>query len=879
VTLVHTLMNSEHINMEKILICCPLNTVLNWENEFNKWIQPADERPTIYVLSYCTNMKERVYMLSDWFKNGGVVISGYEMYRNLVQCKNMRSKKMKVDVKKFLSVPGPDLVVCDEGHILKNESTAISKAMSAVQTKRRVVLTGTPLQNNLLEYHCMVDFVKPKLLGTRKEYQNRFVNPILNGQCSNSTSVDVRIMKQRCHVLYQLLAGCVQRQDYSVLTPYLPQKREYTIFVRLGEKQVKLYQHYLEEFVYGDNATKARNSLFSDFQCLARIWSHPWCLHIDRIKAAYRNRNKYDDDDFLDDDDNTDENTSSESENERKPWDADTSSDDDSTRKRRPRKTSESSSSSSNDSESEEINKKCKTNKKCGSIRSTRSSAIAPKDDKCLNKDDTSKSGTKSDGSDQDLETFLASNNTRGNLRSGVNFKDGSLNSPREDEAEAYETSWFDKFLEKPDEYNVELGGKLVMLLEILANAEAVGDKILVFSQSLTTLDLIERALTSGTFEGDKLCWIHGVDYFRMDGSTSVKTRKRWSDIFNDPDNEKCRLFLISTKAGSLGINMVGANRVIVFDCSWNPSHDVQSVFRVYRFGQEKPVYIYRFIAQGTMEEKIYGRQITKLATAGRVVDEQQIGRHFTDEEIRELYTFSPEKLEDHVETPQLPKDPLLAEVLQRLHPKYIVRYHEHDLLLENVQAEELTEDERKLAWKNYEDEKSHVARNLNFRNNIPSAVTSAANYQQQRFVFNHNQIVTTDPYGINTTGQASQPQRYTIAFPPNYTAAQREKALLELRQRELMRLVIQQRQGGSAIIRNNYLGHNDNVTRLQNIAPKPPYQPSVMDSSIIPSANLNSTNNHRNNTPTSGQISESHQGGYLSSQKKASQASYYDIT
>lgn len=106
--------------------------------------------------------------------------------------------------------------------------------MNSIRTRRRIVLTGTPLQNNLVECenfnfnwlccafsmclklssllsdHCMVNFIKENLLGSLKEFRNRFINPIQNGQCADSTAQDVRLMKKRAHILYEMLAGCVQ---------------------------------------------------------------------------------------------------------------------------------------------------------------------------------------------------------------------------------------------------------------------------------------------------------------------------------------------------------------------------------------------------------------------------------------------------------------------------------------------------------------------------------------------------------------------------------------------------------------------------------------------------------------------------------------------
>ena len=119
--------------------------------------------------------------------------------------------------------------MCDEGHVLKNPKSALSLSLNKLHTLRRIVLTGTPLQNNLMEcqlsyqiddYTClcvccitdytMVSFVKPNLLGTQNEFRNRFVNPIKNGQCRDSVIDDVRLMRYQSHVLHKLLKGCVQ---------------------------------------------------------------------------------------------------------------------------------------------------------------------------------------------------------------------------------------------------------------------------------------------------------------------------------------------------------------------------------------------------------------------------------------------------------------------------------------------------------------------------------------------------------------------------------------------------------------------------------------------------------------------------------------------
>ncbi|XP_074649962.1 uncharacterized protein LOC141905101 [Tubulanus polymorphus] len=686
ITLVHTLLDHyDALGLKTCMIMCPLNTIMNWSNEWNKWFKRDEDKFEVYEICGVKANNERARLLLDWQENGGILIIGYEMFRNLSRGTNCRNKKQKQTFRDTLVNPGPDVVVCDEGHLLKNSQSNLSICCNEMKTPKRVVLTGTPLQNNLLEYHCMLSFVKPNLLGTKKEFLNRFVNPINNGSCADSTQHDVKIMKRRAHVLHDMLSGCVQRRDYSALTRYLPPKFEYVVNIRMSPLQMDLYQKYLEKCGYNEDGgggymTMGKGArLFADFQKLMQIWTHPWVLKMDEVRQQNK-RVVEDDDEFLDD-----------SEEETDISLAETSS------------------------ESEAERKKKKKEKK----RSDKDG-------------DSDVSFTHSESSDSDGEKTAharATRATRRSRRKAGELSDGEIIEIRDQEissrAPATPAEWWHPYVTDDMKSKVEVSGKLVVLFEILRMAEEIGDKVLLFSQSLLSLDIIQELLETVSDNPDNKyggsgSWVEGADYFRLDGSTQAHVRQKFCDNFNAEDNPRARLFMISTRAGSLGINLMAANRVVIFDASWNPSYDLQAMFRSYRFGQNKPVYVYRLIAQGTMEEKIYERQVSKQSLSQRVIDEHQIQRHFNASDLQELYTFKPDRLDDPEKTdkptPILPKDRFLADLLHE-QMDWIVNYHEHDSLLENKVDEELNEDERKAAWEEYEAEKKGLQQQAAFPN------------------------------------------------------------------------------------------------------------------------------------------------------------------
>lgn len=429
----------------------------------------------------------------------------------------------------------PCLVVCDEGHRIKNSSANIAKTLQQIRTKRRIVLTGYPLQNNLIEYWCMVNFVRPSYLGTKSEFCNMFERPIMNGQCNDSTQEDVRLMRMRSHVLHSLLEGFVQRRGHDVFLNSLPRKQEYVILLMLSDVQKALYLAFMEA-IGATNPGEKINPLRTFAMC-CKIWNHPDVL--------YRyNQNK----------------------------DADL------------------------DLDIPELSQQQQTN---GVQAKSKGRGTAAK-------------------ASNNLPQYVPTNSSYLMLEdSGFNpFGGAPAADMRSSNRDVPDPAWADRILEKYQPDILSNGAKLMMAFSLIEESIKAGDKILLFSQSLLSLNLIEEMLQKCNVPNTSRRWAKNVNYFRLDGSTSGIERERLIKDFNKPNNDLW-LFLLSTRAGCLGINLIGANRVIVLDASWNPCHDAQAVCRVFRYGQTKNCYIYRLIADHTMEKKIYDRQINKQSVSG----------------------------------------------------------------------------------------------------------------------------------------------------------------------------------------------------------------------------------------------------------------------
>ncbi|KAI9652935.1 MAG: helicase [Trizodia sp. TS-e1964] len=231
ITLLWTLLKQNPIYeaspvIKKALIVCPVTLINNWRKEFRKWL--GNERIGVFVADG-TKTRFADFTMG---KSYSVMIIGYEKLRSVHQ--------------ELSKGAGIDIVIADEGHRLKTAQNKSAQAILALNTPRRVILSGTPIQNDLSEFFAMVDFVNPGLLGTRNTFKNEFEGPILKSRQPGCTKNDVEKGGARAEELQLLTRHFILRRTSEILSKFLPPKSEYVLFCRPTAIQRKVYQAVIE---------------------------------------------------------------------------------------------------------------------------------------------------------------------------------------------------------------------------------------------------------------------------------------------------------------------------------------------------------------------------------------------------------------------------------------------------------------------------------------------------------------------------------------------------------------------------------------------------------------------------------------------------------
>ncbi|TEA19333.1 Protein CHROMATIN REMODELING 20 [Colletotrichum sidae] len=478
----------EDLRRSKTLILCPSLLVNNWDDELLTWA-PHRLLGQLYKIEAATPEGERLPIIRQWDQQGGVMIIGYDLFRRLLGVPDenpdeapdeVLNEAPEADTMLKILTQGPNIVIADEAHKMKNPTSKIGLATTMFKTHSRIALTGSPLANNVEEYYHMINWVAPGYLGPIAEFREVYANPIQQGLYDDVPTSHFRKAKKQLAVLEQTVAPKVNRATIESCRMNLPPKTEFILTVPLTPLQATLYDDFIR-VVRGEIQGLAAVNTLASANSLALIVNHPRC---------YYNRLK------------------------------------------------------------EERQSSAETSKHPGK-RGEYALTLPP-----------------------------------------IVVAEALRNLKRAEDLQSPAHSW-----------------KAKILVAILDESAKYGDKVLVFSQSIPTLDYLTSVLRSQKRK-----------FARLDGKVATKDRQKQVKDFNTGDMQ---VYLISTTAGGVGLNIYGANRVVLFDYKYNPVHEQQAVGRAYRIGQQKKVFVYKFEAGGTFESAMLSRSVFKMQLASRVVDKE----------------------------------------------------------------------------------------------------------------------------------------------------------------------------------------------------------------------------------------------------------------
>lgn len=522
------------------LIAAPLSTTSNWVEEFRKWT------PTIPVLLYHGDKKEREKMRRTQLKHPGteqfpIVITSYEI------CMNDR---------KFLTGFGWQFIIIDEGHRIKNLDCRLIRELQLYQSANRLLITGTPLQNNLTELWSLLHFLLPTVFDKLSTFESWFDFSGLKNKDSYEQLLSEERQQYLVKSLHAVLKPFLLRRVKTDVESMMPKKREYVLFAPLTPMQRELYQtildgtsrQYLEEKSYerlsigtgsgtatplsirSNNGSLKRKALANDIGAPS--------------KSARTSR----------------EGTPSSVSSRRSRGQA--------------RKTYE------------EV-----------SDRQYFAELNAPSS----TSDEPSELDSEAEEERIQTATFDLAKRQLQQKKLGNPYMQLRLccNSPYMffNPFLQVETSGTETFATPtlPDESLVTTSGKMLLLDSLLPELLRRTHKVLIFSQFTNMLDLLSEYLD-----------LRSYPYARIDGSTSQPDRQAQIKSFNSSSGKKAaNVFLLSTRAGGQGINLASADTVILFDSDFNPQQDLQAIDRAHRIGQTRNVVVYRFATRNTVEVKL----------------------------------------------------------------------------------------------------------------------------------------------------------------------------------------------------------------------------------------------------------------------------------
>ncbi|KAJ0420857.1 P-loop containing nucleoside triphosphate hydrolase protein [Aspergillus carlsbadensis] len=603
------------------LIICPSSLIDNWYDEFVMWSPENSPVGLVRQILPTQPLATRLEEISDWDSEGGVLLISYNIFRSWIINKGTEKRLPPLSdtehekVTKWL-LEGPNIIVADEAHKMKNPSSAIFKAAMKFRSKSRIALTGSPLANNLVDYYTMVNWIADGYLGHMVEFKANYVEPIEQGLYLDSTYTERRKSLMRLQVLKQILGPKINRADITVLEGDLPPKVEFVLTVPLTEVQKVAYDSYAAFVLGGRTDEVGQAQLWSWLAVIGLCCNHPACFEEKLISRANDAAKKM------------------------------------------------------GDAEAEPV----------------------PGDEPIT------------DFELPNIATFVAEQQQH--------------------------------FAQVPDIMAIELSARAELMNSIVDESIRAGDKVLIFSMSLPTLNYIEHLMKTTNRR-----------YSRLDGQTPISSRQASTKKFNSGDAKQ--VYLISTRAGGLGLNIPGANRVIIFDFSFSPYWEEQAVGRAYRLGQRKPVFVYRFLAGGTFEEIIHHKAIFKTQLSVRVVDKKNPVRVAQKKAGDYLFPVKPVPQQDTTE--YLGKDPLVLDKILRRDTQRDERLIRSITLTQTFVKEgneKLTEEEQKSVQEEFDDE--------NLRRTDPAAYHQRIAARQMEQMRQHHNHLSSDPFPI-TVGQGIQ--------------------------------------------------------------------------------------------------------------------------